>query len=144
MDKNQAFVTAICTQADKAFKEGQPALLNRVAGQPSVKHYYDNVFKLKALTHEQWVRDYPAQAADVNALREAYDAEQAQTERISKLFQQVEGIESKLERLTGLIEGMVEAAPKAKVKAAPKTESVTPPAEKAEVSEYEELEAKDE
>lgn len=109
MGDNKAFLEGILGTADTAIKAGNMAMLNRVAVNPAVKHYYDNVFKLKSITHEQWERDYPHYVAMVDELREAYDLAAEDRTRVIEQEARVKAIEAAVAKLTESIEKMTAA-----------------------------------
>lgn len=138
MNASQSFVEALCTQADTAMKAGDFSMVNRLASQPALKHYFDNVFKLKAITYENWCRDYPAYSASVDSLRIAYDAELAEKAKMEKLTADVASLAEKFDKLTAAVNAVTEAMNKVKSKAKTKEEPVKPVEESEPVEEPEE------
>lgn len=122
--KTQEFLEGICKTADKQIKAGNPAMLNRLGVNPSVNHYYNNVFKLKAITFEQWERDYPALAAGAATLREEYDAQLEARAEAETLKATVVAMEAGLKQLTKVVEDFVAASAKpSKKKAEPEEQA---------------------
>jgi hypothetical protein len=66
------YLNDLCAEADR---HANPDMVNSLPGM--VKHYYANVFKLRVMTPEGWMRDFPGAAqAVMNGLLEADDKEQ--------------------------------------------------------------------
>jgi hypothetical protein len=110
MSDNKAFLEGLCATADAHAKAGNLSVLNRLAVNPAVKHYYDNVFKLKSITHEQWERDYPSNVAAVNELREAYDEAIASRARQEELEAKVNAMSASIAEMSEAIKTLVKPA----------------------------------
>ena len=114
MSSNQAFLDGLCSVAEANVKQGNVGVLNRIAVNPAVKHYYDNVFKLKAITYEQWERDYPQHVAMIDQLREDYDNAAAERARQDALEAKVEAMGNSLEEIKEALKALAKPAKPAK------------------------------
>lgn len=128
--KTLAFLKELSEQAITEARGGNSILANRLAGNPALKHYFENRDLIQA---KVWARDYPHLLEEADRIRvAAEEAEQREIER-KETAAKVNSLESKLDvlsqQLAAFMESQKPAEPakgkgrKAKVEADPEPET---------------------
>ena len=103
--KTLTFLERLSEKAANAAHEGDTGLLNRMGANAALSHYYNNVYAIKAVTPDQWAKDYWQHVMEADRVREEYE----QIEALPALTKTVSTLESKFdtlnERLTAYMEG---------------------------------------
>lgn len=87
-------------------RAGNPMKANRLGTNPALNHFFNNVgFERKTMTREQWAAYYPAFFQEAQRLHQEYE----QSEAIASSVERMTTIESKLDKLEGLVMQLVEA-----------------------------------
>lgn len=126
----KALVTYLESQFVEADRTGNLEALNALPGM--VKHYYTNVYKLRVMTSEQWIKDFPfsAQSAWENKTFTEKQAQQEQTvtetaAQTSELVKQLETLKAQFTTLSEQYAALEKQSSKKKPQTAPETEANT-------------------
>lgn len=120
------WLESLCLKVDEQVKAGDLLLLNKLARNPGVKHYFDNVHKLHSVSAQVWTQYYPGMFSEA---RDAYEAYQRE-EGYAAMGQTVKTLEGQMAELQTQLATLLENQPSAK-KRTPKTTTEDEPADAA-------------
>ena len=95
------FLERVTSKALEARENGDSATLNALVGDPALRNYVNNVVFMGTMTPSQfeyWHRD---EYTRIQAMAEDYEQREQESER-------VETLAAKLERLTGMVEALLD------------------------------------
>lgn len=81
-DDGRKLVEFIESQFVEADRTNNIEALNNLSGM--IGHYYVNVFKLKSMTAERWVKDYPNAAHNAWAAKEYHEAKAQESQTVAE------------------------------------------------------------
>jgi hypothetical protein len=93
-DEGRALIAYIEGEFMEADKVNNLEILNNLSGM--IGHYYVNVFKAKAMTPEQWVRDYPNAANAAWGAKQYRESQQQQAETVAETATQTSSLAAEL------------------------------------------------
>lgn len=100
------WLDSLCAQAEeRRLHDNDLSFLNRMAANSGIKHYFDNVYKMRSVPREQWMLWYPSQSG---AARMAYAAAQAAEAQNAR----VDALESRLTTIEGMLAELLNRSPK--------------------------------
>jgi hypothetical protein len=118
IQKTLTFLDEMCQTAVTEGRQGNPAQLNRLARNPMIAHYLNNVALRTSIPAQQWAEQFPQYIAEADALRESYEHATGQDARMTALEGRLGSLEGKIDtvitRLTEAVPGPKPAKKKAK------------------------------
>lgn len=114
---------SLCKHALSEARNGNTAVVHRLAANTAMKVYFDNVHGTGTVKAHDFPFQYASRFKEISGLYEDYQRELATEEAVSK----VTTIESKLDNLAALVQQLVEAQQKTAVTEPVVTEEVEAP-----------------